>query len=184
VAQAHRRGRDCRLELTRVHNNLGALRMQQGRPEEGLADFRRALELRRQLLTELPGEGLYRYEVALAHGNLGAALGNLKRHAEAVAEYRRAADQLAALGKEFPDVPAYRADRATQLTNLGISLRVLGRPREAVAVLREALAAREQLAASPSAPREPRYQLVLALNSLTCLLHFLRPFGLVSKCAG
>lgn len=68
----------CRLkpENPESHNNLGLGYVSMGRMDEGIAEYRRAIEIRN-------------WEPSM-HTNLGNALGQMKRFDEAMAEYRKA----------------------------------------------------------------------------------------------
>jgi tetratricopeptide (TPR) repeat protein len=101
-----------------AHQNLGAIRVAQGRIEEGIAHFQRELELR-------PNE-------AEAENNYGSALARLGRHPEALARFERAV-QLK---------PGY----AEAWYNLGMALRDAGRVPEAVTALRETVRLRPEAA--------------------------------------
>jgi tetratricopeptide (TPR) repeat protein len=92
-------------------NGLGITLAQQGRLEEAIADFRRALEINPDL--------------AQAHHNLGIALQEQGRLEEAVASYRRALE--------------LKPDYTTAYHYLGTALKDLNRLDEAVACYRRAL---------------------------------------------
>ena len=84
----------------------------EGKPEEGLAQYRQALEIDPQFYS--------------AHNNIGAALMRMGRLPEAMEQYQKA----------LAVYPRY--DKA--LVNMGDALNRLGRPKEAAAYFRKALA--------------------------------------------
>ncbi|MEI8341493.1 MAG: tetratricopeptide repeat protein [Verrucomicrobiota bacterium] len=103
----------CRLkpENPESHNNLGLGYVSQGRMEEGIAEYRRAIQIRN-------------WEPSM-HTNLGNALGQVKRYDEAIAEYKEAI-------RLNPQDPASHC-------NLGYVLLQQGRLNEAITELQKAL---------------------------------------------
>jgi len=128
-----------------AHNGLGLVRLEQGRTDEAIAEYREALEINPAypeshfdlgfaLFQEgRTDEAMAEYRAALeikpayadAHSNLGLALFQEGRTEEAMAEYREAAGI-------NPDLPAPHY-------NLGFALLQQGRTAEAIAEYREAL---------------------------------------------
>ena len=98
-------------DFAEAHNNLGNSLKEQGKLDEAVACYRRALELKPNY--------------AEAHNNLGAALQDRGKLGEAVACYRRALE--------------LRPDFAEAHNNLGNSFREQGKLDEAVACCRRAL---------------------------------------------
>jgi tetratricopeptide (TPR) repeat protein len=98
-------------DYAEVHNNLGAAFKTQGKLDDAIACFRRALELKP--------------DSAEAHNNLGAALNDQGKPEEAVACYRRAL--------------ALKPDYAEAHNNLGNAFKDAGKLDEAVACYRRAL---------------------------------------------
>ena len=129
-----------------AHANLASVLEARGRPEEALAEYRRALAAR-------PGS-------ALVLNNLGALLQSQGRHAEALRAYRDAVradpgyanarynlgNALVARGAFAEAVPHFREaarlhpEDAGALTNLGGALLGAGRAEEAEAALERAVA--------------------------------------------
>jgi tetratricopeptide (TPR) repeat protein len=131
-------------ECARCYQALGAWHASQGRSAEGMANFRRALELNPELLEVRmhfgnllaamgrPAEAIEQYERALAldprrvelHTNLGLALMRLGRPADAVSQYERVL-------ADVPDFVAVRVSLATALVAVGRLPDAVGRLDEA-----------------------------------------------------
>ena len=95
-----------------AHNNLGAAMKRQGRVDEAIAQYRKALEIRPDHVEAL--------------NNLGNALAGRGRVDEAIAQYQKAL--------------AIRTDHVEALNNLGNALAGRGRVDEAIAQYQKALA--------------------------------------------
>jgi tetratricopeptide (TPR) repeat protein len=133
LAQAlnERTGGDPLTESNRL-THLGAVLFDEGRQEEALAHYTRALALRRQHV------GTEDATVAQLYNNIGNSLIQLGRYDEAHAEHRKA---LAIRERELgPDHPLV----ATSLSNLGIGLMRQGKAAEAVPLTERALAIQER----------------------------------------
>ena len=94
---------NCRQELARSHNSLGALLADLGQRTDAERAYRRALEIQEKLAADfatVPGYREYRRDLATSHNNLGNLLAALGQHEEAEAAYRAALkiqEQLAAV---------------------------------------------------------------------------------------
>lgn len=105
-------------EFAETHFEEGNKHHNEGRSEKAIACYRKALQLRPDLLP--------------ARFNLGVALGNLERYAEAVDELKQ--------------VTAEEAGHAEAYNSLGYVYSRMGKEREAVAALQKALEIRPDLA--------------------------------------
>jgi tetratricopeptide (TPR) repeat protein len=102
-------------DLATTHNGLGNLLAIEGRAQDAIAEYRRAIELDPELRT--------------ARANLGVALASYGRWDEALVQLRFAVNQC-------PECP----DSAPQYRNLARALHETGRPEEALDPLRKAVA--------------------------------------------
>ena len=107
----------------RPSNNLGAALLKEGRAEQAIDEFRRALALQP--------------DFAEAGGNLGEALNRLRRYEEAATAFRQAL--------------ARQPNRAEPHLGLGRALQALDRPREAIKHFRLAVRLRPELAEAHAA---------------------------------
>ncbi len=98
---------DCWL----AHNNLGVISSDQGRLDEAIAHYQKAVEIKP--------------DYAEAHDNLGIALANRGRIDEALAHYHKAVE--------------IKPDYVEALDNLGVALFDQGRVEEAMALYRKAM---------------------------------------------
>jgi tetratricopeptide (TPR) repeat protein len=101
-----------RQDIPEVHNNLGFVLVNQRRVDEGMAEYRKALDIKP--------------DFTKAVNNLGLALLGQGRHAEAMAQFRKALD--------------LEPDYAFGHNNLGLTLMYLGRPAEALPHFQRAVA--------------------------------------------
>jgi len=76
---------------------------------EAEADWRKALELRRQLALDYPGVAEFQSRVADSHNNLGLLLGQTGKLAEAEVEHRAALELRMKLVGEYPGVAEFRS---------------------------------------------------------------------------
>jgi protein O-mannosyl-transferase len=128
-----------------AHNNLGLLLANNGRPDEAMVHFQKALELN--------------LNYAEAHNNLGLLLTDMKRRDEAMAHFQKALEinqnyggahfnfaiLLATMGQSDEAMDHYQ--RALQINphhskthnNLGLLLASMGKPDEAIAHYKKAL---------------------------------------------
>jgi Flp pilus assembly protein TadD len=143
----------CTADNATARGNLGAVLVQQGRPEAALEHYQKALDLR----PDAPGHNNlgaallqsgrvddailhFRKAVALqpgyaeAHDNLGIALSQIGQVNEAIREFQRAL--------------AIRPDHAESHYNLGLVLSMNGRADEAIVHLEKSLAAEPNDAAA------------------------------------
>ena len=102
-------------DLVTAHNGLGNLLALEGRAQDAVAEYRRAIELDPELRA--------------ARANLGGALASLGRWDEAL-------EQLRSVVNQCPECP----DSAPQYRNLARALDQTGRPEEALDPLRKAVA--------------------------------------------
>lgn len=123
-----------RNELANLWTNRGICRMAEADgAAEALADFERAIALRRELpLEEVP---IYRWGLSAGWINRGDALARLGRDDEAVESYDEGLAELA----RMEQTPMVRGRRVVAWNNRGLALLRLGRDEEARTAFREAL---------------------------------------------
>lgn len=126
--------RPCRAHLATCYHLLGKLRNVGGK---GLADYRKAAELRRQLCREEPNNLAYRHMLGMSLGRVGATLGRHGSKEEAVTVLREATEQHRFALKRAPEHEEYRALLSGAYRDLCGTLRALKRPAEAAAVAEE-----------------------------------------------
>jgi tetratricopeptide (TPR) repeat protein len=130
---------EFRSDLARVHNNVGWLMSQSGRPTGAEAEFRAALALERKLADDHPEIPEYRDAAAYPGNNLSVVLRRLGRPAEAGEHCDRAIAAREALAKEHPETPNYGFGLAENHLNRGLARRALGNHAGAAADLRRAV---------------------------------------------
>jgi serine/threonine-protein kinase len=151
---------DSRLELAKIHINLGVLLRRTGHPQKAEQAYRDALELQQQLAADFPAIPAYRGDLAATHNNLGNLLLEMRRLTDAEKAYRDALAVYRQLADQFPTLAVYRQVLATISSNLGRLLTDMERLPEAIEVLREAVALSKQLA--DQFPAVPKYREELA----------------------
>ncbi len=144
--------------LLAIETKLGDIQAKNGRPEDALAAFERALP-RYEAIATRSGAAQDRFNLFVAHAKVGGALALLGREPEALARY----DAMLSLGRAMVaadphDAPARRA-LAVGLNKVGDLVGRRGDTAKALALYRESLALREALA-----PADPRN--VLARSDL------------------
>ncbi len=134
-----------RLDLARVHNDLGLLLRDTGRGEEELAELTAALELRERLASRNPNIPEYQSDLAATYNNLGVSQRDRNRPKEAEKHFDLARDTLRQLLREHKGDIRYRAALAAALHNLGQLHAEQGAPDRSLAEYREARSLREGL---------------------------------------
>ncbi len=141
---------DWREEQGIVYRAIGSLQSALGRKPAGEEAFRKALDIRRALADEFPGDVRYRHAIAVDEQNLGNFLVSVKDRpgAREEAEQRllRARDVLAELAAEYPDSSNYGLHLASTLASLGDLMQFTGRIPEAEEFFGKATAIREKAA--------------------------------------
>jgi serine/threonine-protein kinase len=125
---------------------LGDWRLDNGKMEGALADYREALGLTRRRLSADPENIFYRWDTAgvwLRLGGLNVAAG---KPIDAIRAFEEAAIEMELLAKAVPENVDIRDDLAEAYNMIGYyQQRELGRAEEGIAALSKALALRDQL---------------------------------------
>jgi serine/threonine protein kinase/WD40 repeat protein/tetratricopeptide (TPR) repeat protein len=124
-----------------------------------------AVNLDERLAEAVPDAAGHRKRLAWSHGALARALGRLGDTTAALAHLEAEAGLLRRLALDDPGNPEYRRLQASCLTGRSQVLDGAGRREEALECARQAVAAREELAADPGTPTD-RDQLAVAYNNL------------------
>jgi serine/threonine-protein kinase len=172
---------DYRLKLAQSNNYLGLLLSDTEkqdskasavirRLEEAKSDFRLALAICEELISQFPKSPDYRFELAHSHNNLGRALANLEQSKDAEDAYSQAKEIYQTLRTEFPATVEYQQGMGRTLNNLGLLLSDMGRVKDGENALREALAVYQKLAADFPGEREHRFELARVHNNLAVAL--------------
>jgi tetratricopeptide (TPR) repeat protein/tRNA A-37 threonylcarbamoyl transferase component Bud32 len=166
---------ESRRELARAHHGLGVLLKQANRFEESENHFRLALDLRRQLAGELPGDPAAIQDEKDTLYHLGTLLGRLHgRLREAEAAYREAVRVQRDLVAREPEAPGARRTLARDLNQWGLVLSS-SRPEDAEAALREAQAIQDALAGRSPSVAGYRWDLARSSGNLGAVLAGIRP---------
>lgn len=137
--------------------NLSLIQSRLGLSEQALANDRRGLQLREQLLALDPDNDDYQQRVATSHRNLAVSLRAAGNHEEAFVHIRSAVDQMSALAVAFPQHVNYANAEVECLMTLANILRDIGELAQAQASQEKALAKQENLASlNPANPKVKR----------------------------
>ena len=164
-------GENYRLDLARIHNNLGLLYRETGRREEELAELTAALALRDRLVGKHPDVAEYQSDLAQTYNNLGVYQRDADNPREALANFDQARDILRRLVREHKEEPRYRVALAAALHNLGQLYAEHGPPERSLEAYREARALREALSREQPDVAGHRKDLASTLLNLEALLH-------------
>jgi serine/threonine protein kinase/predicted negative regulator of RcsB-dependent stress response len=148
-------------ELATAYQRVGDV---QGRPgfanlgdkAGALASYRKALQIREQLVSEGAGAGELRLELATNHDRLGDSLRLTGDVAQALGHYRQSLGIREALATSSPSDGVIQRDLANSYSRLGDSLAATGNLAAAVDAHRKALKINETLASDPSNTRDRR----------------------------
>src|SRR5262249_13502827 len=110
----------ARQVLAYVINGLSKLQLAAGARQEGLAGYRPAAPLHRDLAREHPEEPNHVNNQARDMANAAAIMLMLNQPNEAQKELLEALDMLRALVKKYPDEPDYVAGEGKALVSLGV----------------------------------------------------------------
>jgi serine/threonine protein kinase/tetratricopeptide (TPR) repeat protein len=144
---------------------VGRIRLRLGEHEEGMAAFRDAAALWKQLAGDFPDQPEYRYNEARSYHNLGILRRDTGRHKEAESAFDDALTILKPLAADFKDRPEFRFQLAVTHVDLGILLKeTSSRLKEAEDHYDAALPLFEALV--KEFPRQPDYRRGLAFGHL------------------
>jgi tetratricopeptide (TPR) repeat protein len=121
-----------RQDLACSHANLALALRARGRPDDALAEYRRALTLQKKLTEEFRAVAEFRHDRAISHSQLGLLLNDRRRSAEAEDEYRQAIALFEQLVAEVPAARQYSLDLGGTCCNLGHALVASGRTEDAL----------------------------------------------------
>ena len=171
LASAPGASSQIRRDLADTINRMGGVHFEKlANSTEAEADWREALELRRQLALDYPGVTEFRSRVADSHNNLGLLLGQTGRMAEAEAELRVALELRMKLVGEYPAVAEFRSRVGSSHHNLAFLLDQKGKAFEAEAEYRAAITHFQKLSDEYPAVTEFRRNLVDVNHNLGWLL--------------
>ncbi|MFI5460434.1 MAG: protein kinase [Isosphaerales bacterium] len=111
---------DCRRDLAASHKNLGHSLSTLGKPTDAEFEYRRASELRWDILERSSGNPDDRLAWAQDQGNLGLFYDNLGRFREAKETLRPVRDALERLADDFPTEPRYQSSLGGTLNNCAL----------------------------------------------------------------
>jgi serine/threonine protein kinase/predicted negative regulator of RcsB-dependent stress response len=148
-------------ELATAYQRVGDV---QGRPgfanlgdkAGALASYRKALQIREQLVGELAGDDQLRLELGTNHDRLGDSLRLTGDVAQALEHYRQSLRIREALSSASPSDGVIQRDLANSYSRLGDSLAATGNLAAAVDAHRKALKINETLASDPSNTKDRR----------------------------
>jgi tetratricopeptide (TPR) repeat protein len=113
---------DFRHELARTRTNRGSFHRTHKRLAEAEADYRRAIELLRDMRGSGRRRAVYEFNLAIAYQNLGNVFWDRQEHAKALTELGHAQTILARLVENFPDRPHYKKKLAKTCNSRGSAL--------------------------------------------------------------
>ena len=145
---------------------LGGFFYRLGKLPEALAEYRRAMPIRRRLVDHNPSVISFREGLALCHFELGYMLSLGGMQSEAVPHYRLALAIRQRLADENPNVPRFRQNVAQNHTHLGNVMSLLGKLAEAESELHLAFAILQKQAKGPLAATEVQREMASCLSRL------------------
>jgi eukaryotic-like serine/threonine-protein kinase len=144
---ARTRERSRRRDLAVVYNNLGNIQVDLGRFDEAGRTHQKGLALRRDLLSEFPGEDECLLHLSYSEHNLGWLDSKIGRPESALAHYRRALELREQVSERKPADAGLRAELANTLNNTAWLIASLGRKSEARDIYRRGVALLEKCVA-------------------------------------
>ena len=129
-----------------AHHNLGVWLQEVRKYDEALSHFRQAIEIREQLVRDIPTVSKYQDDLAAYYVDVGLLQRERGRPAEAESEFRTAIEIREKLVRDHPHVSDYQDGLAWCYVDLAFTQHETGRPAEAVVSHRKALEIRVKLA--------------------------------------
>ena len=150
-----------RRDLADTINRMGGVHFEKlANSTEAEADWRKAIELRRQLALDYPGVTEFRSRVADSHNNLGLLLSQTGKLDEAEVELRAALELRIKLVDEYPAIAELRSRVGSSHHNLAFLLDQKGESFEAEAEYRAAITHFQKLSDESPAVTEFRRSLL------------------------
>ncbi len=147
---------DALADLGAATGNIGHLKRDLHRYEEGLAAFNDSREARERLVRLQPKEPRFRNDLAATWFSIARVQFFLKRRDEEAQSYERSREIRERLVKEFPQNVAFHNDLGTTLVNLGLTYGQTDHVEEALTTLRKAV--EEKRLAFTAVPQSPDYR--------------------------
>ena len=139
LATAHAANTEYQSDLAMSCNNLGALESYNGRTEQAVASYGRAIAIQQQLVRKSPVVTRFRRDLAVSHNNLGRVFSKSKQNDLAGKSFESARAIMKELVDDDPEELTYRSILGGIYNNLGTTLEELHRPAEAVAMYERAI---------------------------------------------
>jgi tetratricopeptide (TPR) repeat protein len=156
-----------RVVLAQSYRATGDVLMETGKPEAGLASYRKALDIQQRLADAKPGVTEFQDSLAKTHNSMGTLLWQTGKPEEGLAAFRKVLAIQQKLADAHPGVPSFQSGLAQSHNNIAVVLcDEMGKREEALTEFREAVAIEQKLADANPAVTEFWYSLAIYQNNI------------------